>query len=255
MDQQCSSNFSAGLKELRDSIQYTLFSPCKRFRPALCFGVAQAVDLDYKKVLPLASAIELIHTSSLIHDDLPSMDDDTKRRGQASNHVVFNEDMALLAGDTLLIEAFCLLCRFQQKTSVIQCVAESASFRGMMGGQSLDLRPESSLNLENVIQLYNMKTGALIRSAVEGVLCLKELNSAQIKNFKEFSYYLGLAFQLADDLEDSENFEKGSILQLMSRKQAEDQLKEWTHKSLLVLKDVPAVVLKKLVHINQNRVC
>lgn len=255
ISQKCSQSFAEGLKELKNSIQYTLFSPCKRFRPALSFGAAQAVGLDYKKVLPLAGAIEFIHTSSLIHDDLPSMDNDVQRRGRASNHVVFNEDMALLAGDALLMEAFCLLCHFQQNNSVIQCVAESASFNGMMGGQSLDLRPEQSLSLDSIVQLYNMKTGALIRAAVEGVFCLKKLSSSEMNNLRDFAYYLGLAFQLADDLEDSKNCEKGSLLQLMNLSQAKSRLEEWTQKSLSALKDMPAAALKRLVHINQDRIC
>ena len=100
------SNPEKGLSELRKSIQYTLFSECKRFRPALAVSVCRTLGIDYKLCFPLSAGLEMIHTASLIHDDLPCMDNDSQRRGKASNHVVFNEDMALLAGDSLLIEAF-----------------------------------------------------------------------------------------------------------------------------------------------------
>ena len=246
------TNAEKGLTELGKSIQYTLFLPCKRFRPALSFGTAQALGMDYKKTFPLAGAVEFIHTASLIHDDLPSMDNDFKRRGRDCNHIVFNEDIALLAGSALLIEAFYLLGHFQQSASVIQCVAESASFSGMMGGQALDLRPEQPLSFSYVQKLYEMKTGALIQASIEGVLCLKkDLDDKTRKAFQKCALDLGRAFQLADDLQDKQ--EKGSMLQLMDEEKVFRLLEEWTEKSLKNLQNIPAPLLKKLIESNRLR--
>ena len=243
-----------GLLLLRDSIQYTLFSKGKRFRPALCIGTCQALSIDYKKSFPLAAALELIHTASLIHDDLPCMDDDDRRRGKPSNHVVFSEDIALLAGDALLIDVFYLLCFFQQDSQLIYKVAKAASFSGMIGGQSLDMKTTSQADFSYIKKLYEMKTGALISASIEGVLCLKDVTVDQKKSFQQFAYYLGLAFQLADDIADKNSDNKATTLfHCFSEEQAIRQLNEWTEKSLDALNGIKATALKKLVHFNHHR--
>lgn len=245
------SNPEKGLAELKKSVEYTLFSSCKRFRPALAVSVCYTLGIDYKLCFPLSAGLELIHTASLIHDDLPCMDDDSKRRGKASNHIVFNEDMALLAGDSLLIEAFVLLCHFHQKPSVIQTVALASSLSGMMGGQALDLRIEHPVQKPYLNKLHQMKTGALIQACVEGCLLLSSHKNHQ--QLKSFAYYLGKAFQLADDLEDSHSNEKSNILNILDRGQALQQLDELTQKSLEIIKGRP--LLEKAVLFNQNRIC
>lgn len=242
-----------GLSELRKSIQYTLFSSCKRFRPALAISVCQTLKVDYKLCFPLAAALEMIHTASLIHDDLPCMDNDLQRRGQASNHIVFNEDMALLAGDSLLIEAFVLLCHFNQKALVVKVVAEASSLSGMMGGQALDLRIQEPVQESYLNKLHQMKTGALIQACVEGCLCLDLPKEAAHQEFKSFAYYLGKAFQLADDLEDSHSNEKSNVLNVFGREKTLKELDECTQKSLQVIKGRP--LLEKAVLFNQARVC
>ena len=247
------SNPETGLTELRKSIQYTLFSSCKRFRPALAISVCRTLGIDYKLCFPLSAGLEMIHTASLIHDDLPCMDNDSKRRGKASNHIVFNEDMALLAGDSLLIEAFVLLCHFNQKTSVIKTIALASSLSGMMGGQALDLRIEKQKAHESYLdKLHQMKTGALIQACVEGCLLLSSVKENHQK-FKSFAYYLGKAFQLADDLEDSHCDEKSNMLNILGKDQTLQQLEEFTQKSLNIIKGRP--LLEKAVLFNQARVC
>ena len=246
------SNPETGLSELRKSIQYTLFSSCKRFRPALAVSVCRTLRIDYKLCFPLAAALEMIHTASLIHDDLPCMDNDSKRRGKDSNHIVFDEDMALLAGDSLLIEAFVLLCQFNQRSSVIQVVASASSLSGMMGGQALDLRIQESVQESYLNKLHQMKTGALIQACVEGCLLLgpHEKDHSQLKSF---ACYLGKAFQLADDLEDSHSNEKSNMLNVLGKDRTLKQLDELTQKSLQLIKGQP--LLEKAVLFNQDRVC
>ena len=246
------SNPETGLSELRKSIQYTLFSLCKRFRPALAISVCRTLGIDYKLCFPLAAGLEMIHTASLIHDDLPCMDNDSQRRGKASNHIVFDEDMALLAGDSLLIEAFVLLCHFNQKPSVIKIVAGASSLSGMMGGQALDLRIQESVQESYLNKLHQMKTGALIQACIKGCLLLDphEKSHSQLKSF---AYYLGKAFQLADDLEDSHSNEKSNMLNVLGKDQTLKQLNELTQKSLQLVKGQS--LLEKAVLFNQARVC
>ena len=258
--------FESGLQRLKESIEYTLFAECKRFRPALSIAVCQVLNIDYKKVFPLAGAVEMIHTASLIHDDLPCMDNDTKRRGKPANHIVFKEDTALLAGDALWMEAFYLLSFFNQKIEMIQCLAQASSVAGMVGGQALDLAAEELLSpdssfqdtqrMEYLQKMHQMKTGALIQSSLEGPLYLQSEVSPQTKKaILEFSYYLGHAFQLADDLEDKRSGERSSILSVLSQKSALKKLDEWTKKSLTSLDNVQAPVLKQLALFNQTRIC
>ena len=243
-----------GLSELQKSIEYTLFSPCKRFRPIVSFGVCEVLDIPYAQTFPLSSALELVHTASLIHDDLPCIDDDVQRRGKKSNHLVFKEDLALIAGDALLIEAFYLLSYYKQKVSIIKCVAKASSMSGMIGGQSLDLRIEKNLDFKFLKLLYKMKTGALIQASVEGVFLLKEdLDESTKKSLLKFGEYLGLAFQLADDLQ-SPNLEE-PLFKLMTKNQAKSLLQEWSEEALKTLQGFSSSSsLVQLIQLNQKRI-
>ncbi len=239
-----------GLKELTDSIRYTLFSSCKRFRPTLAISTCKTIGIPYTKCFPLAAALELIHTASLIHDDLPAMDDDSIRRGKPSNHIAFQEDIALLAGDSLLIEPFYLLTHYQQDRELIQQVAQATSLRGMIGGQALDLRFQP----QSLMKIYEMKTGALIQTGVTGCLTLTSTPYQYQKALTTYAYYLGQSFQLADDIEDFHSKEKSNISQTMDKKQALKQLEEWTQISLDSIKNMEAPLLKRIALFNQNRV-
>ena len=245
-----------GLKALFRSIEYTLFAPCKRFRPALAILSARALGLNYRQCFPAAAAIELIHTASLIHDDLPPMDNDQKRRGKPANHLVFKEDIALLSGDSLLVEPFYLLSFFKQKLKVIQIVSQAAGLSAMMGGQAVSLRFKKSTAVKKKIyKIYKMKTGALIEASIGAVLSLHGRRNRRTIALENFGRVLGLAFQLADDLQDGPD-ESVNILQVLERAPAEKELKKLTAKSLSflkVFKEKERKPLENLVLFNQER--
>ena len=205
-----------------DAMQYSLTAGGKRLRPILCLASADAVGGRREHALPAACAIELIHTYSLIHDDLPAMDDDTMRRGRPTLHVVAGEGMAILAGDGLLTEAFGLIARqpsstdpvvVERKLRVVAVIAAAAGATGMVGGQALDLacvtpgadgRLAPPLEAEALTTMHAKKTGALIRgSAVAGAI-MGGGSPAQIDAIDTAAAELGLAFQIVDDILDVE---------------------------------------------------
>lgn len=194
-------------RTLVKSMKYTLFSGGKRIRPILTRMVAEMIDGDLKASLKIGAAIELIHSYSLIHDDLPSMDDDDYRRGKLTNHKVFGEGIAILAGDGLLTYAFNILSKLslqpEKVIRIIQLISDSAGYNGMVGGQVMDLEAEGKkLDINALREIHSAKTGALFRcSILAGALCgqvdNKEFNSLEI-----FSNYLGITFQIVDDILD-----------------------------------------------------
>jgi geranylgeranyl diphosphate synthase, type II len=207
---------------LHDAMAYSLLSGGKRLRPILCLASAEAVGGDRALALPAACAIELIHTYSLIHDDLPAMDNDVLRRGRATLHVVAGEGMAILAGDGLLTHAFNLLAReprstdaqiVTSKVDVIQRIAAAAGPLGMVGGQAIDLAcvtPDPHghiappLDADGLRVMHGKKTGALIRaSAVAGAI-MGGGTPDQVTAIDEAAGELGLAFQIVDDILDVE---------------------------------------------------
>jgi geranylgeranyl diphosphate synthase type II len=191
------------LEKFWESLAYSVFSPGKRFRPLLAVLTAKALGRSPEDVMPLACALELIHTYSLIHDDLPMLDDDDQRRGRPTNHKVYGDAMALLAGDGLLTLAFFVLTENPRPATAeaVRLLAEAAGIVGMVGGQVLDVEaraPEARL-LE---QIHRRKTGALIQVSVEGAAALLDAPADQRAALGRYGWNLGLAFQLADDLQD-----------------------------------------------------
>ena len=189
---------TAGLEE---AMRYSLLAGGKRIRPVLALATARAVGREAEDVLPLAAALELIHTYSLIHDDLPAMDDDDLRRGRPTNHKAFGEDVAILAGDGLYAEAFRLVLTRQagEPVRVLAAVAELASatgVTGMVGGQYVDVKGES----EDLRRLHELKTGRLIRASVECVLLLS--TDEVPAPYGRFAAELGVLFQIVDDILD-----------------------------------------------------
>jgi geranylgeranyl diphosphate synthase type II len=194
-----------------DAMRYSLTAGGKRFRPILCLASAEAVGGDRALALPAACALEFIHTYSLIHDDLPAMDNDTMRRGRPTLHVVAGEGMAILAGDGLLTEAFALLARepatadpaiTARKLRVIAVVATAAGAAGMVGGQAIDLA--GSLDPEGVRVMHGKKTGALIRAAAVSGAIMGGAGEEVIRRVDAAAAEFGLAFQIIDDVLDVE---------------------------------------------------
>jgi geranylgeranyl diphosphate synthase type II len=191
---------------LEDAMRYSLLAGGKRIRPVLALATARAVERDPEHVLPLAAAIELIHTYSLIHDDLPAMDDDDLRRGRPTCHVKFGEDVAILAGDALYAEAFKHLLTHQQGEPqlVMAAAAELAGATGvdgMVGGQYLDVAGIASTP-EELRTLHALKTGRLIGASVTCVLLLEGLAEAATMPYRRFAAELGVLFQIVDDILD-----------------------------------------------------
>jgi geranylgeranyl diphosphate synthase type II len=194
---------------LEEAMRYSLLAGGKRIRPVLALATASALGRPSADVLPLAAALELIHTYSLIHDDLPAMDDDELRRGRPTCHVKYGEDVAILAGDGLYAEAFRHLLGTQpgEPAQVLAAAAELAvatGVNGMVGGQYIDVRnlvPEGEVTLR---RLHQLKTGRLIQASVECVLLLTigPDASSRLLDFRAFAAELGLLFQIVDDILD-----------------------------------------------------
>jgi len=195
---------------LYEAMTYSLMAGGKRFRPILFLSAYRVVERDIKAALPYAVAVEYIHTYSLIHDDLPSMDDDDFRRGQPACHRVFGEAMAILAGDALLTEAFRIFLEDrddgippERRMKAAFKVAMAAGAGGMVGGQSLDVMLESAEVTESdVRRIHESKTGALISASVVSAGILAGADEETISRLSEYGRKLGLAFQIVDDILD-----------------------------------------------------
>lgn len=189
---------------IHEAMRYSVFAGGKRLRPILVITGAEAVGGTLARVLPTACAIELIHTYSLIHDDLPAMDDDDYRRGRLTNHKVFGEAIAILAGDALLTLAFALLAE-HATPEVLQEVAVAAGTFGMIGGQVVDIQSEGkSVDAETLEYIHRHKTAALIRCSLRSGAMLAGASPAALKAIGEAGAHLGLAFQIVDDILDVE---------------------------------------------------
>jgi geranylgeranyl diphosphate synthase, type II len=192
-----------GTTGLEEAMRYSLLAGGKRIRPVLALATAEALGRDPDEVLPLAAAIEMIHTYSLIHDDLPAMDDDELRRGKPTCHVAFGEDVAILAGDGLFAEALRIALGEQsgEPANVLAAVRElvrAAGVGGMVGGQYLDVAAEAV----ELRHLHELKTGALIAASVASVLALEGMDGPATIPYRRFAAELGVVFQIVDDILD-----------------------------------------------------
>lgn len=194
-------------EKLVEAMKYTLFSGGKRVRPFLTIETAELVGGNIEVAKKVGAALELIHTYSLIHDDLPAMDDDRYRRGKLTNHVVFGSGMAILAGDGLLSYAYKILCSLDlspdKVLKIIDLISDGIGYMGMVGGQALDLDSGNrELNLAELEILHRAKTGALFKcSIITGAYCGSPTN-LELQSLTEFSSHLGLTFQIIDDILD-----------------------------------------------------
>jgi geranylgeranyl diphosphate synthase type II len=192
---------------LQDAMRYSLLAGGKRIRPVLALATAQSAGAEPDSVLPLAAALELIHTYSLIHDDLPAMDDDDLRRGKPTCHVVYGEDVAILAGDGLYAEAFDHLLSRQtgEPANLVKAaaaLARATGVSGMVGGQYIDVEGTAAASAEGLLRLHGLKTGQLIGASIACVLLLLGADPATIGGYGTFANELGVLFQIVDDILD-----------------------------------------------------
>jgi farnesyl diphosphate synthase len=195
-----------------EAMRYSALGGGKRLRPFLVCESARLFEVPQARALRVAAAIEMVHCYSLIHDDLPAMDDSALRRGRATAHVAFDEATAILAGDGLLTEAFAVLAdarthdKAAVRIAVVAALAAASGAAGMVGGQMIDISPErSALDLDGISHLQSLKTGALIRFSCEAGALLAEAAAAEREALVAYAQDLGLAFQIADDILDAES--------------------------------------------------
>jgi len=243
-------------EKLYDAINYAIFSGGKRFRAFLVIQAAKLFEIPVVRALQAASAIEIIHTYSLVHDDLPSMDNDDLRRGNPTCHKMFDEATAVLVGDAFQTLAFQILADEKthydpnKRIMLINELAKSSGCEGMVGGQMLDLEAEKKkLNLKQIYNLQRLKTGELFRFSCVSP-CILAGKKVEIRLFEEFSSNLGLAFQIKDDLLDVEGNEKEigkktqkdsslgkeTLISLLGKENAKKKSKELIDESLKILK-------------------
>lgn len=249
-------------RALHESMAYSLYAGGKRLRPVLAVAGCEAVGGNPECVTPLACALEMIHTYSLIHDDLPAMDDDDLRRGRPTNHKVYGEAVAIIAGDSLLTEAFVWLARAYGPLvrrgilggalvlDVIAGLGEAAGMQGMAGGQVLDLEYEGKpdITLSQLEELHRLKTGRLLQASVALGAQLAGASDTQIAALADYGAAIGLAFQIADDILDIEGGEeigkdigsdqaRGKITYpaLLGLDQSKALAKEWIEKAITSL--------------------
>jgi len=192
---------------LEDAMRYSLLAGGKRIRPVLALATAESLDRDPAHVLPLGAALELIHTYSLIHDDLPAMDDDDTRRGKPTNHKVYGDDVAILAGDALFAEAVTHVLEHQQGepanlNAALREITRAAAVSGMVGGQYVDITASASPDAAGLRHLHELKTGRLIEASVECVLLLAGTPQPATIALRAFASELGVLFQIVDDILD-----------------------------------------------------
>lgn len=208
--------FSSTFHELKKGIEYSLFPGGKRFRPLLVFGGLEHFDNNINRAMAFATAVEFIHTYSLIHDDLPSMDNADYRRGEPATHKVFGEGMAVLIGDALLTEAFAIFGRDELwegvaptlRIRLIKVLGESAGALGMVGGQSMDiLYKERKTDIEDIIY---KKTARLISAAYAGGAIIGGASKKKVLQIEEIGRKIGIAFQIIDDIKDAGKSDTGA---------------------------------------------
>ena len=201
-------------EKLLQAMEYSLMAGGKRLRPILLMAAADSINGSGEKFITVADALEMIHTYSLIHDDLPAMDDDDYRRGKLTNHKVFGEAMAILAGDALLTLAFEVVLRQRDVapeilTAVLREIGTAAGMSGMVGGQVIDLRSEGvKIDLATLKRMHMGKTGALFKAAIRSGAILAQAPDEKLNALTRYAENFGLAFQITDDILDVTGDEK-----------------------------------------------
>ena len=207
LDSKCFCYDNEPQKVLFDAMRYSLLAGGKRLRPIFVLDFCRMCSGEWEKALPFAAALEMVHTYSLIHDDLPCMDDDDLRRGRPTNHKVFGEATAVLAGDALLTAAFSFIAdadfSAEIRIQAVKILSNCAGELGMVGGQMLDMSSEErECTVQEVLDIQSRKTGALIRAACMLGVLAGQGSGKQLTNAAEFASHLGIAFQIRDDMLD-----------------------------------------------------
>lgn len=248
------------VKNLISSMEYSTLGGGKRFRPVLSLATAEILNVPTVHVLPYAAAVEFIHTYSLIHDDLPCMDDDDVRRNRPTNHKVYGDAVALLAGDALLTEAFKVVSLSEAEPlnilHAIQYLSQNCGVHGMVGGQAMDLFPkERELELNEILEIHRGKTGALISAAVLGPAILSRVDQKVFEQLKKYAENLGLAFQIKDDILDDGVDDPNNFVHFMGREKTIKYLETLTENchSSLASYGSRAGFLKEVASYNFNR--
>lgn len=259
-----------------EAMRYAMFAGGKRLRPFLVIASSELFDVPKSQALRVAAAIECVHCYSLIHDDLPAMDDDDMRRGKPTTHNEYDEATAILAGDALLSLAFEILCDeathpdANVRVALIKLLAQSSGHQGMVGGQMIDLSAAShDLGESDIYRLQRMKTGALISFSAEAGCILAGVSKKNRQSLHGYAHDLGLAFQIADDLLDIEGLEdeigkavgkdeaagKATIVSLMGLDQARNQAQILADQAIEHLQDFgeKADLLRALAHFAVKR--
>ncbi len=262
---------------IKEAMIYSLEAGGKRIRPMLVLAVLSSFGKDVERGIPVAAAIEMIHTYSLIHDDLPCMDDDDLRRGKPTNHKVFGEAVAVLAGDALLTYSFQLIAGInhpevtpEMKLALIAEISQSAGAEGMVGGQITDMEGENKqLTIDELEYMHEHKTGKLLQASILSGAILAEANAEQREHLRQFAFHLGLAFQIRDDILDIEGSEevigkpvgsdmtnhKSTYPALLTLEGAKDKLGEQIQlaHAALAATNLPTTILGELTDLIANR--
>jgi len=242
---------AAGLPpRLRDAMRHLLFPGGKRLRPVFALAAAEAVGGRAAVAMPIAVAVELVHTYSLIHDDLPCMDDDALRRGRPTVHIAYDEATAVLAGDALLAEAFAALTasaaeRAEAEAALfaVRTLAEAAGAAGLVGGQVDDLLFSSESETQGtdharLASIHSRKTAALFQAAILGGAALAGASASERTTLDAFARDVGIAFQIADDLLDADSEEAASILRVQGIEDAKQDAEGLLDRALLRIEDL-----------------
>lgn len=256
------ANLTNSSTPLRESQNYSLVSGGKRFRPFLASLVFQLFSQELLKIKNFCLALEMIHTYSLIHDDLPCMDNDDFRRGKPANHRVFSEDISLLAGDGLLTDAFFLiaddkLLNADAKIELIRLLSQKAGSNGMVAGQALDMKADKSLSLAELRIIHEKKTANLVQVAAIGAGIAAGCTEVELHNISEFSFNLGMAFQIKDDLLDAKDKAQDfkSYLNFLGITETQKELERHSELAVQALKLIEknSAALAQLVEFNLKR--
>ncbi|MDR0404566.1 MAG: polyprenyl synthetase family protein [Oscillospiraceae bacterium] len=243
------SNAENSEKKLIESMRYSLLMGGKRIRPILCLEFCLACGSKEELAMPFACSVEMIHTYSLIHDDLPCMDNSDLRRGKPANHIIFGEALAVLAGDALLTLAFEILganlsdseTNNRKFLKCVKILSECAGASGMVGGQSIDLKAQSNkATIPALQEMYKMKTGKLILAAAQGGCVIAGADDLQIAAANRYAENIGLAFQIVDDILDNTS----NALILGKPAQNDKKNAKSTHVTLLGLSESTNLVRK-----------